>query len=355
VFRKQGDQSRLASALSNLGSMYEIEGDLPKAENLFREAVAIFTKLNRMNQRDVVTCNLAELLQHRGKFREAKDMLEPYAQHLRGEANNSILGTALQNLGSITETQGDLTTALGMYQEAVTRLKQTGASTDYTAAERSLGTGYLREGNFVSAKQTLSEALSLDRQTGAKTDTAWDQVELAEVSLAEAGTVDQDTVQSAIDDFRSHRVIDGEIEAEIVLARENLQLGKTAEAAKVLEQTTVLSVKSYDPTVRFDVALANAQLRAAQHHFDDARRIIRAAMEKAMAVDCVRCQLEARLELGEIEIKTGNAERGRAQLRELGDEAHRKGFGLIAGRAGADSMRAAVPPERATEKHSLPR
>jgi eukaryotic-like serine/threonine-protein kinase len=355
VFRKQGDQSRVASALSNLGSMYEIEGDLPRAENLFREAVAIFTKLNRMNQRDAVTCNLAELLQQRGKLREAKDMLEPYAQHLRNEANNSILGTALQTLGSITETQGDLTTALGMYREAVTRLKQTGATTDYTDAERSLGRAYLREGDFVSAKQTLSEALSLDRQTGAKTDTAWDQVELAEVSLVQAGTVDQDTLRSAIDDFRSHRVIDGEIEAEIVLARENIQQGKTAEAAKMLGQTTILSTKSYDPTVRFDVALANAQLQAAQHRFDYARRMLRPAIEKAMAVDCVRCQLEARLELGEIEIGAGNTERGRAQLHELGDEARRKGFGLIAERAAADSVRTAVLPERATEKHSLPR
>ena len=71
--------------------MYEIEGDLPRAENLFREAVAIFTKLNRMNQRDAVTCNLAELLQQRGKLREAKDMLEPYAQHLRNEANLSLI------------------------------------------------------------------------------------------------------------------------------------------------------------------------------------------------------------------------------------------------------------------------
>ena len=74
-----------------------------------------------------------------------------------------------------------------------------------------------------------------------------------------------------------------------------------------------------------------------------------------MAVDCVRCQLEARLELGEIEIGAGNTERGRAQLHELGDEARRKGFGLIAERAAADSVRTAVLPERATEKHSLPR
>jgi hypothetical protein len=158
-----------------------------------------------------------------------------------------------------------------------------------------------------------------------------------------------------IDEFRLQKITDGEIEAEIVLAREIIQQGKTAEAAKMLEQTTVLSAKSYDPTVRFDVALADAHVRAAQHRFDDARRVMRPALEKAVAVGCLRCKLEARLELGEIEIGAGNAERGRAQLHELGDEARRKGFGLTAERATADSIRAAVVPERPTEKHSIPR
>ena len=337
VFRKQGDQAHLASATSNLGSMYEIQGDLPRAENLFREGVAIFTKLNRTNQHDNVTCSLAELLERRGKLQEAKDMLEPELQHLRNEANNSLLGSATQTLGSIAETQGDLATALRMYQEAVAHLKETGAKTDHASADRSLAKAYLRQGDFTSSKQAVSEALMLDRQTGAKTDTALDQIELAEIALAQAGPVDEDALRSAIDQFRLQKITDGEIEAEIVLALANIQQGKAAEAAKMLEQTTVLSAKSYDPTVRFDVALANAHVRAAQHRFDDARRVIRPAIAKAVASGCVRCQLEGRLELGEIEIGAGNAERGRAQLQELSDEARGKGFGLIAERAAADS------------------
>jgi DNA-binding winged helix-turn-helix (wHTH) protein/tetratricopeptide (TPR) repeat protein/TolB-like protein len=333
VFRKQGDQAHLASALSNLGSMYEIEGDLPRAENLFREAVAIFTKLNRTNQN--VTCSLAELLQRRGKLREAKDMLEPELQHFRSEANNSNLGSAMQTLGSIAETQGDLATALRMYQDAVAHLKETGAKTDYAAADRSLAKAYLREGDFTRSKETVSEAFLLDRQTGAKTDTALDQIELAEISLAQAGSVDKGALRSAIDQFRLQKITDGEIEAEIVLARTNIQQGNAAEAAKMLEQTTVLSAKSYDPTVRFDVALATAHLFAAQHRFDDARRSIRPELERAAAVGCVRCQMEAQLELGEIEIQAGNAERGRAQLLDLAEEAGRRGFRLLAEDAAA--------------------
>ena len=336
LFRKQGDQARLGAALSNLGEMYEIEGDLPKAESLLRESVAIFTKLNWMNKQDVVTKNLADSLQQQGKFREAKGLLETLLDH-RGEGNKSILGTATQSLGSIAETQGDMATALKMYQEAVAVLKETGAKTDYTAAERCLGTAFLREGDFAGAKQALSEALSVDRETGAKTDTALDQVALAELSLAQTGPVDMGALQSVIDQFRRQKITDSEIEAEIVVAREDIQQVKTAEAAKMLGQTAILSAKSYDPTIRFDVALATARLRAAQHRFDDARRTIRPALQSALTIGCVRCQLEARLELGEIEIQAGHTERGRAQLHKLAEEAGSRGFRLIAGRAAADA------------------
>jgi tetratricopeptide (TPR) repeat protein len=236
----------------------------------------------------------------------------------------------------IAETQGDMVTALRMYQQAVAVLKQTGAKTEYTDAERSLGKAYLREADFVSAKQAFSEALSLDRETGAKTDTALDQVALAELSSAQAEPVDMGTLESVIDQFRQQKITDAEIEAEIVLARDNIRQAKTTEAADILKQATKLSARSYHPTIRFDVALATAQLRTAQHRFDDATRGIQPALQSAEKMGCVRCQLEARLELGEIEIQAENAERGRAQLRDLGDEAGKRGFRLIAEQAAAN-------------------
>jgi DNA-binding winged helix-turn-helix (wHTH) protein/tetratricopeptide (TPR) repeat protein len=355
VFRKQGDQTHLASALSNLGSMYGIEGDLPKAENLVRESVAIFTKLNRANQRDITTYNLAGFLQQQGKFREAKDMIEPLLERLRNGGNRTLLASALQTLGSIAEIQGDMATALSSYRDAIARFKETGSKTQYADAERSLGKALLRGRDFVSARQAFSEALSVDRDLGLKPNTALDQIDLAQVAMAQGESFDLGALRSAVDELRLRKMTDDEIEAEIVLARQVMRHGEIAAATKMLGQTSTLSARSYDPTVRFDVALVNADLRVAEHRFDDARRTIRPALQRAVAIGCVRCELEARLELGEIEIGAGNAERGRAQLHELGVEARSKGFGLIAERAAAESIRTAAVPGRATEKHSLPR
>jgi tetratricopeptide (TPR) repeat protein len=224
-----------------------------------------------------------------------------------------------------------------MYRDAVALFKYTGDKTEYAGAERSLGKAFLREGDLVNARQALSEALSVDRAIGAKADAALGQVALAEVASAQGGQLDPGTLRSAVDELRLRKISDDEIEAEIVLARETIQQGKTAEAASTLREATLLSAKSYDPTVCFDVALATARLRAAQHRFDDARRTIRPALQRAVAVGCMRCQLEARLELGEIDIQAGSVERGRAQLRDLAEEAGRRGFRLIAEEAAADS------------------
>jgi len=337
VFRKKGDQLSLVATLTNLSGIYARQGDLPTDEHLLREALAISHKLNRMDKLDIETSSLAESLRRQGKFREAKDMLDPLAEHLRSAGKKSLLGDATEALASIAETQGDMATSLRLRQEAASVYKDTGDKTEYASAERSLGKSLLREADFAGAKQALAEALSVDRAIGAKADTALDQVAIAEVTSAQAGLVDMGTLRSAIDELRVRKMSDDEIEAKIVLTREMIQQGKAAEAARMLAQSALLSAKSYDPTIRLDVALATAHLQGAQHRFSDASRTLRPALQSAVAIGCVRCQLEARLELGEVEIQAGNAERGGAQLQQLADEARRRGFRLIAERATADS------------------
>ena len=358
VFRKKGDEANLAAALGNLGEIYQSQGQLPEAEHLVRETVAIFNKLNRKGRQDSATYSLAVLLQRQGKFREAKDMLEPLVEHLRGAGYRSLLGVAMEALGSIVEVQGDMPTALRMYQEAAALFKETSDKTEYAGAERSIGKAFFREGDFVSAKRALSEAVSVDRDIGAKVDADLGQVELAEVSLAQGEPVNVGTLRSAIDELRLQKMTDDEIEAEIVLARQFIQQGKTSDAASALKEAVVLSAKSYDPTVRFDVVLATAHLRTAQHRFHQARRTVRPTLQRAVEMGCVRCQLEARLESGEIEIHAGNAEQGRAQLRQLADEAGSRGFRLIAEHAAADSIGPAVVPGNfsgpATRRNPLP-
>lgn len=335
VFRKKGDQASMAAALTNLSLVYMSEGDLPKAERFIRETMVISSRLNRMGKLDLEKVNLADLLLQQGKFPAAKNILGSLLEHLRSAGEKSLLGHALEILGSIAEAQGDLPTALRMDQEAAGVFKDTSDNPAYADAKRSLGKAFLRAADFEGARRSLSEALSVDRAIGAEASADLDQVELSELSLAQGLPADIAALRSAAGDLRARKIRDGEIVAQIVLARELIRQGKTSEAATALTEAAALAARSYDPTVHFDVALASAHLRIAQHHSSEARRMVRLAQQGAVAIGCVRCEFEGRLELGEIEMQAGNAERGCTQLQQLANEATKLGFSLIAQRVPA--------------------
>jgi len=338
VFRRRGDQARLAAALVNLAEgVYKNQGEFPKAEQLFREALAIFGQIGELDALPEVTYDIAEVNERQGKFREADALLQGLVEQLRRSGKKNLLGAALDSLGSIAEARGDMQTALQHHREAVALFRDMDDKAQYASAERHLGKALLIHGDPEGARQALAEALTVDHDINAKADAALDQVMIAEVSLEQGRSPDLGTLRVALDELRLEKMADEEIEAEIILARQLLQQQKITAAAETLRRVIALSAKSYDPVVRFDAALATARLYAVQRRFGDSSRTLRSALPQTVKPDCVRCQLEARLELGEIELQTGNASRGNLQLRQLADEAQRRGFGLIAQRAGADT------------------
>jgi DNA-binding winged helix-turn-helix (wHTH) protein/TolB-like protein/Flp pilus assembly protein TadD len=338
VFRKRGDQARLAAALVNLAEgVYRNHGEFPKAEHVYREALAIFGEIGELDALPEVTYDIAEVNERQGKFREADDLLQGLVEQLRRSGKKGLLGAALDSLGSIAEARGDMQTALQHHREAVALFCDLGDKAQCASAERHLGKALLIHGDPEGARQVLAEALTVDHDINAKADAALDQVMIAEVSLEQGRSPDLGTLRVALDELRLEKMADDEIEAEIILARQLLQQEKIAAAAETLRRVMARSAKSYDPVVRFDAALATARLYVVQRRFGNSSRTLRSVLPQTVKSDCVRCQLEARLELDEIEVQTGNASRGNLQLRELADEAQRRGFGLIAQRAGADT------------------
>jgi len=334
VFRTRGDQARLGAALVNLAEgVYQAQGEFPEAERVFREALAIFTQIGELDALPEVTYDIAQVEERQGKFRQADDLLQGLVEQLRRSGKKSLLGAAEDSLGSIAEARGDMQTALQDHREAAALFRDMGDRAQYAGAERHLGKALLVHGDPEGARQVLAGALTIDHDINAKADAALDQVMIADVSLEQGRSQDLGTLRAALDELRLEKMADDEIEAEIILARLLLQQQKIAEAAETVRRVMALSAKSYDPVVRFDAALATAHLYAVQRRFADSSRTLKSALSQTVKPDCVRCQLEARLELGEIELQTGHAGRGNPQLRELADEAQRRGFGLIARRA----------------------
>src|SRR5262249_31945766 len=142
--------------------------------------------------------------------------------------------------------------------------------------------------------------------------------------------------RKAAEDFRSLKARDNEAWAQAVLAEALLAEGKAADARRAIEQAAAWGAKSQDLSVRLTFTTAAARVRAASGQPEDlaaAMTSLQTVVEDASKAGFVGFQLEARLALGELELKSGKAEQGRKRLQALAQEAAAKSFLLIACKA----------------------
>jgi len=90
------------------------------------------------------------------------------------------------------------------------------------------------------------------------------------------------------------------------------------------------------PEVRYDYELAEIRVRAVAGDAAAAKSL-EALAAKASQAGLALYDLEARLMLGEMELRSGRAEAGRARLRAAETEATARGLALLARRARAAS------------------
>lgn len=119
----------------------------------------------------------------------------------------------------------------------------------------------------------------------------------------------------------------------LVLTQSLLAQGKIPGAEKAISRANELLGKTENRGDQIELAITTAQVRAASGHTAEATRILDNALVAATKVGLVRLQFEARLVRGEIELKGGSKDAGRARLGALEKEANAKGFSLIARKA----------------------
>src|SRR4029077_3892465 len=144
------------------------------------------------------------------------------------------------------------------------------------------------------------------------------------------------STRKAIADIQALKLPDREASARALLARNFLAQGKLSEAQKQIAIAKSLTAKRQHRGVGLQVQIADAQVQAASGRPADvnaAMAILNRALEEATQFDFVIYQFEARLALGEIEIKSGKISAGRNRLETLKEDAQAKQYLLIAEKA----------------------
>jgi tetratricopeptide (TPR) repeat protein len=198
-----------------------------------------------------------------------------------------------------------------------------------------LGDVQVAQGNLSGAGQSYREALKTQKSLGQKADAAYSQISLATLALEERKPDDaKKLAQEAVTELADEKDVGGEAQGRGTLSLAMLDLGDTAGAGTQIEQATNLAQQANDRNLKLMTAIAKGRIDAALGKTEEALKGLASVEKEARAAGLVAIEFEARLALGEIERKAGQAAKARATLNALAQEAKAKGFNLIAAKAG---------------------
>ena len=123
---------------------------------------------------------------------------------------------------------------------------------------------------------------------------------------------------------------------EYAVGRGYLSLHDHANARSHLE--AALRAGYAPPEVRYALAVAQGRVRAAAGDGAGALRDLEATASQARASGLKAYELEARLALGEVEMRLRRVAAGRARLREVESEAKSRGLHLLARQAASAAL-----------------
>src|SRR5438309_1339505 len=339
VFRQVGHESGIASTLSELANVLSVRGDHMGAESRYEQALATYREIESKANIGTELHNVASELKLEGELDDASAKFHEARAVNRELGQEDVEAMDLANLGAALYLRGDFAESARALDQSLEICRRIDFKQACGVALSSQGDLLSWEGKLDQARNKYKEALALRKEMGAAIDAAETQVSIAELSIeAEHSRDAEAAVRQARELFRKQKLIEDEIWANAVLAQALLAQGKFADAGKELDAAMVREAKIQNQEARLKLALATASVRAASGRPADqaaASNILEAMLAQAKKHGFVGYQLEVRLALGEIEVKSSQIAAGRARLTALEKDARAKGFLLIARKAAA--------------------
>jgi tetratricopeptide (TPR) repeat protein len=156
-------------------------------------------------------------------------------------------------------------------------------------------------------------------------------MQFAEILLDQRDIVEAaHQAQEAATEFVKGKDTDAACEANAILSSALLAQGKVAEAQAAVTRAAELCRQGSDRTSRYEEGYAMAAIQGQSGHFDQAFKILDNVRSEAGHYGFLEYELEARLRLGELELKSGKRVAGYARLTQLTSDAQSRGYALIA-------------------------
>lgn len=336
IFREVGSQQSTAHCLQDIAITLYDQGDLASAQKMYEDALRIQREIgNKSGVADILN-SIANVLADKGDQAAARAEYEKALVVFRETGDQFDTAMTMSNIGELLLDEGDLPKAQRMFEQAleIKRSLKNRHSEAYTLT--ALGDLLLYEGDLAAARKDQEDALALRTELGEKATPVENSLALARLTFEEGRP--QEALSAARKvalDAQVQKQVEYEASARELAARCLLRSGDLADASGEIQQAEKLLAKSDNHAARLAVALAGARVAIASGDFSGARAKLSAALAEATKGNLLYFQYDARLVLGELEIKSGKVATGRNRLTVLEKESAAKGFLLIAGKAKA--------------------
>jgi len=339
VFREVGHQFAAAAVLNNIGRVLAREGDLEGAKRAHEQALALSEELSHKKGMAETQHMLAIVLDHEGNKARAKRRFQESISNAREIGDRLTLSQALNGLGALFFEEGDLAAARESFQQELAIRREIGDQSGIAGALHNLGIVLIDQGDLTGARKSLEEALAMRKQLSAAQGAAHAEISLALLALEEGRPSEAEALaRQAVEQLPARHRVDVEAVAWTTLSKSFLAQGEPGRAQEAIARAVELAGKVEVHALELEVDIVSARIRAAMGNFAEAKKSLRASIVGAKRHGILRRQLEARLALGEIDMKSGHSVAGRAQLQALERDATAHGFALVA-RAAAAAMR----------------
>jgi DNA-binding winged helix-turn-helix (wHTH) protein/tetratricopeptide (TPR) repeat protein len=340
IDRESGNDRGSAVSFNQMAIDYEAQGDAKRAEKLYRQSHALFLKVGNRGNAVVLASNVGGTLVSQGRLSDAEKWFEESLKLAQDLGARDAEGPANDGLAQIALLRGNLQTAREKLETSIARRRVTGNPFPLVLDLGALSDVLRAQGDLAAARRNAEEALGIAEKTGARGEGAYSRLALAYVDLEEGHPEQaEEQLRDSLAVFRSERMVDDELEALVVLSRSFLIRNNLAEAQAAIQQARPLSANSQNPAnhLMFDIAEARvrtAQLpaRALASSFRDVRSQLLNTIATAHSHGFAILEYEARLALGELDIKA-NPKIASNNLSLLEKDARARGFGLIVRKA----------------------
>jgi len=336
TYAAAGDRNNEARTLNDFAGVYFQQGDLARAEAMWREAAPEFRQVGDAEGIAAASNNLGDVFLLQGRLSEAKKFLEQAIPEYRAIEDKSGVAGVLTDLGSLSRQTGNLVAAINLYEQAMATAVEIDDKSVAASALTGLGDAFADRGDLVKARKSYEDSLGLRNQTGEKQAAAETEIALASLSIEEGRTAAAEVAaRKCSDQFHREQQADDELLARVVLIEALLAQGTQANAQKEIEGVQSLASKSENSFLRLRFALASARVALLSDNPRSSQRALDQVVQLAREHGFVAIELDAQLALAQLATQIEPKASARQKFVIVEKDARAKGFGLIARKAAA--------------------